>query len=213
MSLQLERFVTLASASVAYRPDLDSAGTSYCVGGALIAAAGDEDVVSMATQHRFPGPDKVSRALQDFPELLRLPSHRRLARMVTEVNDVLSPRAATTLVMESVAWARFVRAGADYPWALAMAASLLGSCCEVDVDPGSLRFPGPGQYAVVRRCVGDREPVAVHTIFSEFCATADDLLEQVFVYLLEGSMGIQRSCSEGEAWVLEFEPVHDDEPA
>jgi len=211
MSEELERFLELAPASVAYTVHVDSAGTSYCVGGALIAATGDEDVVSMATDHRFPGPNEVSLALQGFPELLRLPSHRRLARMVTEVNDVLSPRAATALVMESVAWARFVPARADYPWALAMSASLLLSCCKVSLDPVSVRFPGPGQYAVVRRCVGDRESVAVHTIFSEFCATADDLLDQVLGDLLEGSMGIQRACAEGEAWVLEFEPVHDDE--
>jgi len=213
MSKELERFLELARASVAYTPHLDSAGTSYCVGGALLAAANAQNVAMLPVNRRFPGPGLVAEAMGFVPELERLPWHRRLARMVTEVNDVLSPCAATELVLESVAWARFVPSRADYPWALAMAASLLRSCCEVYLHPVSVRFPGPGQYAVVRRCVGDRASVVVHTIFSEFCATADDLREQVLGYLLEGSMGIQRACAEGEVWVLEFEPVHDDESA
>ena len=213
MSVELERFLELARASVAYTPHLDSAGTSYCVGGALLAAANAQNVTMLPVKLRFPIPGLVAEAMRFVPELERLPSHRRLARLITEVNDVLSPRAAMELVLWSVGWALCGRSNPDEPWALWMTASLLASCVGVELHPVSVRFPGPGVYSVVRWAQGPGSRQVKRVLLAEACRTADDLLDQVVSYLLEGSIGMQSACAEGELFSLEFVPLPDDESA
>ena len=213
MSVQLERFLSLAPASVPYTPGDGSSPPAYCVGGALLAAANAQNVAMLPVDRRFPGPGLVSEAMRFVPELARLPSHRRLARLITEVNDVLSPRAATELVNWSLTWARRGGSNPDQPWALWMTASLLASCVKVELHPASVRFPGPGCYTVARWSDGPDGQRVKHVVFAEFCRTADDLLDQVLTCLLEGSIGIQRACSEGECYWLAFAHWADDESA